>query len=70
MEKINIDVLKNVLTPKEMRNVIGGSDENGNCCCWVCSNGNAGCASSYDQCWNLAEKYCPVPESITLKSEC
>ena len=25
MEKINLDVLKNVLTPKEMKNITGGS---------------------------------------------
>ena len=44
--KINLNGLKNVLSPKEMKNVTGGSGE---ICsspypCWVrCGNGAAGC---------------------------
>ena len=59
-EFISIDGLKNVLSPKEMKNVTGGSgicDNYGPNLCWVeCSNGNKACASSC----GYAETQCDV----------
>ena len=48
-KKISLDMLKIILTPKEMKNVLGGST---GCCCvggacapeYMCTN-NSGCSS-------------------------
>ena len=68
-KKINLSELENVLSPKEMKNVLGGSgicDQYGSGLCWViCGNGDKACASSCgyaeQRCGGggVAECYCP-----------
>jgi len=59
-EMISFATLKNVLSSKEMKNVLGGSgicDDYGPNLCWVvCSNGKKACASSC----SYAETQCDV----------
>ena len=51
-KKISHSGLKKVMSPKEMKNVTGGSgicDEYGSGLCWVeCKNGDKACASTCD----------------------
>ena len=54
---ISIDGLKNVLSPKEMKNVLGGSGDGGcdSGLCWVrCKNGSGGCTNN---CAKACEPY-------------
>ena len=51
MKKISLDGLTNVLSPKEMKNVTGGSGSYSYYC--VCNNGPSGWSSG-NSCWDAA----------------
>ena len=68
-KKINIDVLTKTMSPKELKNVLGGSDPiggggSGSCCDWCCTIdakgtcGEGGTGSSSIDCWAQAEAAC------------
>lgn len=60
MKKINLKRVSEILSEKELKNVMGGSGGSGICCKWWCSTiNNHGYASSNNDCWAKAESYCP-----------
>ena len=61
---ISMDVLKNVLNPHQLRNVLGGSDGTGDsggsgsgCACWTSDN-KVKCCSSEENCDEVCYKGC------------
>ena len=75
-KKISIDVLTKTMSPKEMQNVLGGS-EPGNvpCCLWCCTvsaHGDCdktrdGSGYSFDNCENQALNECPLPDGYKIQ---
>ena len=69
---IRISELKKVLSPKEMKNVLGGSG-GGSWCAWYCiidnnyGFGNHGNGSGCDDCWSQAEATCGSSDGILIQ---
>ena len=63
LKKINLRGLSEVLSEKELKNVMGGSDGGGGShiyICYQCMNNETGSCSKGDaQCWDNISEICP-----------